>query len=168
MVEKRKEKANKVQVWYHFPDNAEPCLSTWLHCHTMLETGSPTWHWIKSSLWVWLMRKEPSTIFICCKIFLQLGFLFSSTRLLLKPTITVMLIFLELGAFQRNALCSVLSSNAQKFICVKYFIIYMNDIFKIQVLMKFGCSNTGINIQQETPKNCRVDQLLTCALSKDK
>lgn len=32
--------------------------------------------------------------------------------------------------------------------------------------MEFGCSNTGINIQQETPKNFRVDQLII--LSKDK
>lgn len=34
--------------------------------------------------------------------------------------------------------------------------------------MKFGCSTTGINIQQETTEDFRVDQLLTCVLSKDK
>lgn len=34
--------------------------------------------------------------------------------------------------------------------------------------MKFGCANTGINIQQETPKNFRVEQLLTCVIAKDK
>lgn len=36
-----------------------------------------------------------------------------------------------------------------------------------EIIMSFGCSNTGISTQEETSRNLRVDHILTCVLSRN-